>query len=316
MPSNHDKTAFAAPAVTPFQAMMLRLDKARTKLDRKALKAAWETEKELGYHDRPDREIMEAAIATYLAALASAPAEAQAVAWREPDFIGTQPVLCVHGWTDPNNLCPRCEAGEEPTPTAPPELEELRAEVERLTEDRNYWKIEAQGETAKVEYRDKKLESAEAERDVQRESKEYAQRCCESAEARLELTLAALEPFALISSEGIVKQSTGHVTVTTCAEYFHRAAVLIGLEDCGAPMTHDPWEGEISDPIERHVAERSRHIMTDYYMSGPEEGDTIDQSVFVCNADGDELIEIHQGNRKELGRKIAELLNEAGATFT
>ena len=33
----------------------------------------------------------------------------------------------------------------------------------------------------------------------------------------------ALEPFALISSEGVIQQESGHVTVTTCAEYFHRA---------------------------------------------------------------------------------------------
>lgn len=36
----------------------------------------------------------------------------------------------------------------------------------------------------------------------------------------------ALEPFALMSSEGVITQETGHVTVTTCAEYFHRAAAL------------------------------------------------------------------------------------------
>ena len=38
--------------------------------------------------------------------------------------------------------------------------------------------------------------------------------------ARLRETL---EPFALISMEGIVKADAGYVTVTTCAEYFHRA---------------------------------------------------------------------------------------------
>ena len=38
---------------------------------------------------------------------------------------------------------------------------------------------------------------------------------------------AALEPFALISSEGVVTQKEGHVTVTTCAEYFHRAAAAL-----------------------------------------------------------------------------------------
>lgn len=56
-------------------------------------------------------------------------------------------------------------------------------------------------------------------------------------------------------------------------------------------------------------------------MSGPEEGDTIDQRVFVCNHDFDgyEVIEIHHESlrkRKSIGRKIADLLNEASATLT
>lgn len=34
----------------------------------------------------------------------------------------------------------------------------------------------------------------------------------------------ALQPFALIASEGVITAKEGHVTVTTCAEYFHRAA--------------------------------------------------------------------------------------------
>lgn len=34
----------------------------------------------------------------------------------------------------------------------------------------------------------------------------------------------ALQPFALIASEGVVTHKEGHVTITTCAEYFHRAA--------------------------------------------------------------------------------------------
>jgi hypothetical protein len=40
----------------------------------------------------------------------------------------------------------------------------------------------------------------------------------------------ALEPFALISSEGVVKVEEGHVTVTTCAEYFHRARATLQKE--------------------------------------------------------------------------------------
>ena len=38
----------------------------------------------------------------------------------------------------------------------------------------------------------------------------------------------ALEPFALMSSEGVVKEASGYVTITTCAEYFHRAKAALG----------------------------------------------------------------------------------------
>ena len=47
-------------------------------------------------------------------------------------------------------------------------------------------------------------------------------------EAKLAATEKALEPFALISSEGVIKQQTGHVTVITCAEYFHKARAVLG----------------------------------------------------------------------------------------
>ncbi len=45
---------------------------------------------------------------------------------------------------------------------------------------------------------------------------------------RAEKAEKALEPFALISSEGVIKQETGHVTVITCAEYFHKARAVLG----------------------------------------------------------------------------------------
>lgn len=51
-------------------------------------------------------------------------------------------------------------------------------------------------------------------------------------------------------------------------------------------------------------------------MSGPEEGDKIDQTVLVCSDDGTQEILIREGNlrkRKALGRRIAKLLNEADA---
>ncbi|WP_273772898.1 Lar family restriction alleviation protein [Brucella intermedia] len=50
----------------------------------------------------------------------------------------------------------------------------------------------------------------------------------EKAEAKLAAAEKALEPFALISSEGVIKQEAGHVTVITCAEYFHKARAVLG----------------------------------------------------------------------------------------
>ena len=57
---------------------------------------------------------------------------------------------------------------------------------------------------------------------------------------------------------------------------------------------------------------------TEWEMSGPEEGDTIDTRVFVCNhqADGYEVIEIRGPSvtrNKTVARRIAALLNETNA---
>ena len=56
----------------------------------------------------------------------------------------------------------------------------------------------------------------------------------DAAEAKLaeamkviERLQAALEPFALTSIEGVVKVATGYVTVTTQAEYYHRARAAL-----------------------------------------------------------------------------------------
>lgn len=55
-----------------------------------------------------------------------------------------------------------------------------------------------------------------------------------------------------------------------------------------------------------------------YSLSGPEEGDSIDDTVLVIDDDGTELIEIKTGTlakRKAIARKIAELLNASDAIF-
>ena len=50
-----------------------------------------------------------------------------------------------------------------------------------------------------------------------------ADRRAEAAEKRVKDLERALEPFALASLEGVIKPASGHVSITTCAEYFHRA---------------------------------------------------------------------------------------------
>ena len=53
--------------------------------------------------------------------------------------------------------------------------------------------------------------------------------------ARIAELEEALEPFALISSEGVVRPTTtGYATVTTQAEYFHRAAAVMRKEQSNA----------------------------------------------------------------------------------
>lgn len=51
-----------------------------------------------------------------------------------------------------------------------------------------------------------------------------------ASETRVRALEEALEPFALVSSEGVVVKKTGHVQVTTCAEYFHRASAIHGKD--------------------------------------------------------------------------------------
>lgn len=67
------------------------------------------------------------------------------------------------------------------------------------------------------------------------------------------------------------------------------------------------------------TANQLQRIMRDrdlgFSISGPEEGDTIDQSVWVVDGDGDELIHVRGdglslARRKEIGRKLAHWLNE------
>lgn len=55
------------------------------------------------------------------------------------------------------------------------------------------------------------------------------------SDARRELEEArrALEPFALMSSEGVVKAETGYVSIKTCAEYFHAARAALRSEEEG-----------------------------------------------------------------------------------
>jgi hypothetical protein len=85
----------------------------------------------------------------------------------------------------------------------------------------------------------------------------------------------ALEPFALISSEGVIQQEAGHVTITTCAEYFHRArqcletltpanaeAELEALMMEGVKVAHKyPWREGMSVDFEHHYRPIVRRVL-------------------------------------------------------
>lgn len=45
--------------------------------------------------------------------------------------------------------------------------------------------------------------------------------------AKLREAVEVIRPFAAISREGVVTTKTGHVRLTTCAEYFHEADAFL-----------------------------------------------------------------------------------------
>lgn len=90
----------------------------------------------------------------------------------------------------------------------------LRAEVERLTYELKRW-----GEATAKRPDWEKLWAEQADR-------------AEAAEASLSEALKVLEPFALISSDGVIgsDEPDSYVTVVTQAEYFHRAARYLAAQ--------------------------------------------------------------------------------------
>lgn len=63
---------------------------------------------------------------------------------------------------------------------------------------------------------------------------DQACRRTEATEAKLREAVEVIRPFAAIPREGVVTTKTGHVKLTTCAEYFHEAdAFLATMEKPG-----------------------------------------------------------------------------------
>jgi len=93
-----------------------------------------------------------------------------------------------------------------------------RDTVDGLTDD-EAWQdlVEKDDRTSPEEYPEMALITRE-------ELADYMRAALSPASTDIGALREALEPFALISTEGVVKAETGHVTITTCAEYFHRAA--------------------------------------------------------------------------------------------
>lgn len=103
----------------------------------------------------------------------------------------------------------------------------------------------------------------------------------QAAEADKARLSEALRPFALISSEGVVKAAQGHVTITTSAEYFHRACAALsgsgsgwrmmdtlpvsGLVIAGSYNAKGRWLCEVAhvDFVREHLAKIASGVFND-----------------------------------------------------
>ena len=109
-------------------------------------------------------------------------------------------------------------------------LEASQAEVERLKQERDALKLEAQihaGEARAANstiYEIYQVLSGSTGEPGNWNGAEPARQYVTAAQERIAELEGALEPFALISSKGVVpKGYEGLATITTSAEYFHRA---------------------------------------------------------------------------------------------
>ena len=64
--------------------------------------------------------------------------------------------------------------------------------------------------------------------------------------AKLREAVEVIRPFAAISREGVVTTKTGHVRLTTCAEYFHEADAFLASIDAER-ATMEQREAEKTD---------------------------------------------------------------------
>jgi hypothetical protein len=72
-----------------------------------------------------------------------------------------------------------------------------------------------------------KLHDREKAREAEQRSCSEAIARATAAESRCEELVKALEPFELMSTEGVVKHTTNYITVTTVSDYFHTAARVV-----------------------------------------------------------------------------------------
>lgn len=102
---------------------------------------------------------------------------------------------------------------------------------------------------------------------------------------------------------------------------YERAARAAGFRQNGAGLWEDPKVGEDGVSDVRHLCEMEglKVFPSDgpWEWSGPEEGDTIDTSVWVCHEDADnwEVFEITEGTtrqKKAIAKQIAKYLNKGG----
>lgn len=166
--------------------------------------------------------------------------------WLEPGCDGNSMAGEGRTWCQDNvyEACPECGARAteyvradlhaatlSALDTARAEIERLRALADRLTLEAQVHAQEARTANSTI-YEIYQVLSGSTGEPGTWNGAEPARKFVSAAQERIAELEGALEPFALISSEGVVPAGyEGFATITTSAEYFHRAARALSPKD-------------------------------------------------------------------------------------